>query len=189
MEYIDYNKIKNMLRQINKKWIYRYGVQQKWGSSYSKKNIQDLEKDLDEQIKAPYEEASKLIDIRSKNTFSLMDLDQRFGILKQNDRVLELGCSPGGWSQYIVNKVKNEENMKKNTVLSVDIVDMPRVKGSYFIKGSVEDEHLQKEIQKYFDYEMIECVLCDVTPNYGEDDDFTHLNYLDINQKVVNLAK
>jgi len=41
-----------------------------------------------------------------------------------------------------VNKVKNEENMKKNTVLSVDIVDMPRVKGSYFIKGSVEDEHL-----------------------------------------------
>jgi len=36
---------------------------------------------------------------------------------------------------------------------------------------------------------MIECVLCDITPNYGEDDDYTHFNYLDINDKVIQLCK
>ena len=79
--------------------------------------------------------------------------------------------------------------MHKNTVLSIDIVDMARIEGCYFMKGSVEDDNIEKEIQKYFDYEMIECVLCDITPNYGEDDDYTHLNYIEMNSKVIKLAK
>ena len=54
-----------LLRQINKKWIYRV----------SNNNKRDLQSDLDDQLKQPYKETSRLMDIRSKNTFSLMDLD------------------------------------------------------------------------------------------------------------------
>lgn len=57
------------------------------------------------------------------------------------------------------------------------------------MKGSIDDLNVQKEIQKYFEYEMIDCILCDITPNYGEDDDMTHFNYIDINQEVVEFSR
>ena len=59
--------------------------------------------------------------------------------------MLDLGSSPGGWSQVASKKIKNGK------ILAVDIIEMKNIKNVDFIKGDFKDEKIQKKIKLYFD--------------------------------------
>lgn len=80
---------------------------------------------LTRQINDPYVHAAKKQGYRSRAAFKLVQLDQRFRLLKPGLRVLDLGAAPGGWTQVAVERVG-----PSGTVVAVDILAMapiPRV--------------------------------------------------------------
>ena len=60
---------------------------------------------LQRQLNDPYVAESKRLGYRSRAAFKLIEIDDRFKLLKKGQRVVDLGCAPGGWTQIAVQRV------------------------------------------------------------------------------------
>ena len=73
-----------------------------------------------------YKEAKKL-GYRARSAFKLIEIQQRFGIIKRGDRIIDLGASPGGWSQVA--------SQYASKVIAVDLQKMQPIDKVIFVKG------------------------------------------------------
>lgn len=58
----------------------------------------------------------------------MLEVNEKYKIIKPNDKILDLGSAPGGWTQVAVELTKSESNQSK--IVSVDILEMKKVIGS-----------------------------------------------------------
>ena len=101
---------------------------------------------------------SKIYGYRSRSAFKLIEMNNRFKFLKKNSSLLDLGSSPGGWSQVI-----NRE-ITKGKILAVDIKPMEKVDNVDFIKGDFREGEICRKIMLYFN-NKIDVVLSDMAEN------------------------
>ena len=83
---------------------------------------------------------SKTLGFRSRASFKLIELNEKFKFIKSDSYLLDLGCCPGGWSQ-VANKI-----ITKGKILSVDIKRMDPIKGVEFLKSDIFDERAKDKI-------------------------------------------
>ncbi len=84
---------------------------------------------LNRQLNDPYVAAAQKEGWRSRAAYKLIQLDERFKLMKPGDRVVDLGAAPGGWTQVAVHRVG-----KNGSVLGVDINEMDPVPGATVIQ-------------------------------------------------------
>jgi len=60
---------------------------------------------LSRQLNDPYVVEARRLGYRSRAAFKLIELDERFRLLRLGQRVVDLGCAPGGWTQVAVERV------------------------------------------------------------------------------------
>lgn len=89
---------------------------------------------LQRQLNDPYVAAAKARGYRSRAAFKLIELDDRFRLLKKGARVLDLGAAPGGWTQVAV-----ERTGEGGTVVGVDILAAEPVAGAVMMQGDLTD--------------------------------------------------
>jgi 23S rRNA (uridine2552-2'-O)-methyltransferase len=87
---------------------------------------------LERQINDPYVHAAKAKGYRSRAAFKLIELDDKFGLLKKGARVLDLGAAPGGWSQ-----IAAQRSGPLGRVVGIDILEMEPLEGVTLIKGDM----------------------------------------------------
>jgi len=90
---------------------------------------------LQRQLNDPYVQQSKRDGFRSRAAYKLIELDEKFEILKPGMRVLDLGAAPGGWSQVAVQKIG-----KTGSLLGVDLLEMAPLAGALFMVKDFNDE-------------------------------------------------
>jgi len=78
---------------------------------------------LQRQLNDPYVTEAKRRGFRSRAAFKLMELDDKFGLLGTNKRVVDLGAAPGGWSQVAVERCRN------GRVVALDMQEMDPIAG------------------------------------------------------------
>jgi len=86
---------------------------------------------LQRQINDPYVAEARARGFRSRAAFKLLELDDRFHILKAGQRVVDLGAAPGGWTQVAVERVGAlRSGAKAGKVVGLDISEMEPVQGA-----------------------------------------------------------
>ena len=83
---------------------------------------------LERQLNDPYVAAARKEGWRSRAAFKLLEIDERHGLLKPGQTVVDLGAAPGGWTQVAVDRVKAIEG--RGAVIAIDIVEMGAVPGA-----------------------------------------------------------
>jgi 23S rRNA (uridine2552-2'-O)-methyltransferase len=98
---------------------------------------------LQRQLNDPYVAEAKKQGWRSRAAFKLLQLDEKFHLLKAGQRVVDLGAAPGGWTQVAVQRVKPERG--KGCVVGLDLLEMEPVAGAtIFVGDFTEDEDVAK---------------------------------------------
>ncbi len=92
---------------------------------------------LRRQLNDPYVAEARRSGYRSRAAFKLIELDQRFHLLRPGLRVVDLGAAPGGWTQVAVATV---DAPGRGLVVALDPVEMEPVSGATVIAGDVTDE-------------------------------------------------
>lgn len=83
---------------------------------------------LERQLNDPYVAAAKRDGWRSRAAYKLIQLDEKYRLLKPGQRVVDLGAAPGGWTQVAVQKVRPEET--GGVVVGLDILPADPVPGA-----------------------------------------------------------
>jgi 23S rRNA (uridine2552-2'-O)-methyltransferase len=87
---------------------------------------------LERQLNDPYVAAAREMGFRSRAAFKLIEIDDRFHVLKPGRRVVDLGAAPGGWSQVAADRVRATEG--KGQVVAIDLLEMDPIAGVEFLK-------------------------------------------------------
>jgi 23S rRNA (uridine2552-2'-O)-methyltransferase len=90
---------------------------------------------LERQLNDPYVAEAQARGYRSRAAFKLMQLDEKFRLLKRGQRVVDLGAAPGGWTQVAVEKVG-----PSGKVVAIDILPMGAIPGATVIELDFLDE-------------------------------------------------
>ena len=84
---------------------------------------------LDRQLNDPYVKRAKADGYRSRAAYKLLEMDEKYGLLKPGGRIVDLGCAPGGWLQVSVNATG-----KKGQVVGIDYLHVPAVAGAEILE-------------------------------------------------------
>jgi 23S rRNA (uridine2552-2'-O)-methyltransferase len=93
----------------------------------SKNRSQSSKQWLERQLNDPYVARARSEGFRSRAAFKLIEIDDKYRLLKKGGRVVDLGAAPGGWSQVAVKRVGSE-----GRVVAIDIQEMAPVAGVDF---------------------------------------------------------
>ncbi len=94
---------------------------------------------LQRQLNDPYVAEARRQGYRSRAAFKLMQLDDRFHILRPGSRVVDLGAAPGGWTQVAVQRVKALDP-RGGRVVGIDILPWEAVPGAQALTHDFLDE-------------------------------------------------
>ena len=129
---------------------------------------------------------SKIQGYRSRSAFKLIEMNQKFKFLNQNTCLLDLGSSPGGWSQVAAKKIT------KGKIMAVDIKPMESVNKVNFLKIDLLDPEIYEKIYAYFNKE-IDVVISDMATNTSGNKNLDSyktgelcLRGMDLAQKILN---
>jgi 23S rRNA (uridine2552-2'-O)-methyltransferase len=152
--------------------------------SFSKQGSKEW---LNRHTKDQYVKKSKNLDYRSRAAFKLIEINQKYKLLRPGQKVLDVGSAPGGWSQVIAELTKSSP--KKPSAVAVDILRMEQVEGVHFIQGDMNKQQVQDAILEKNNYEKFDLVLSDMCPEFTGTKATDHANLILLNQVTIDFAQ
>ena len=137
---------------------------------------------LIKQKKDLYFIKSKIQGYRSRSAFKLIEMNKKFKFLRKNTSLLDLGSSPGGWSQVASREIRTGK------ILAVDIQPMEKINNVDFINGDFRKEEIHNKIKSYFN-NNIDAVLSDMAANTSGNKSMDSYRTGELCMKAMYLAK
>lgn len=100
-----------------------------------------------------YREAKKE-GFRARSSFKLIQIQNRYGVLRKGGTFIDLGASPGGWSQIA---------SRYGKVIAIDLKPMQEIKNVIFLQGDITSEDTIKKLKEIV--EKVDVVISDASPN------------------------
>lgn len=135
---------------------------------------------LARQLNDPYVAAAKAQGWRSRAAFKLIELDDRFELLRRGARVLDLGAAPGGWTQVAVKR-------GAASVLAVDLLPIEPIRGATIIQGDFTDPDMPARLTEALGG-TADVVLSDMAPNTTGHAATDHLRIIALAEMALDFA-
>ncbi len=97
---------------------------------------------------------------RSRAAFKLMEIDDKDKLLKRGEVVVDLGATPGGWSQVAVKRVGDS-----GLVFALDLLEMEPIHGVEFIQGDFRENDVLDRLKEKLKGRQVGLVMSDMAPN------------------------
>lgn len=102
---------------------------------------------------------------RSRAVYKLKEVDDKEKLLKPGILVVDLGAAPGGWTQYVSQKLKGQ-----GTIIALDRLPMDGFADVEFIEGDFQEEEVLKRLMDCLHGRHVDLVLSDMAPNMSGND-------------------
>ena len=136
---------------------------------------------LEDAKKDHYRKLAKEQGYRSRSAFKLIELNQKYNLIKSNDNILDFGAAPGGWLQ-----VASKLVMPKGKVIGVDLLPIKPIKDNVTIfQGDIRDEKVVNNILNEIG-RKVDVILSDIAPNISGIWKIDHNNQIDLTRLIIN---
>ena len=115
---------------------------------------------MQEHVNDPYVQMAKKEGWRSRAAFKLMEIDDKDKLLKRGEVVVDLGATPGGWSQVAVKRVGDQ-----GLVFALDLLEMDPIHGVHFIQGDFREDDVLLRLEEMLGDRQVGLVMSDMAPN------------------------
>ncbi len=112
------------------------------------------------QEKDPYVQRARREGWRSRAVFKLEQIDQKERLLKPGMVCVDLGSAPGGWSQYVTEKLRG-----KARIIAVDLLPMDTLPDVEFVQGDFRDDAIFETLLEAVGEAGADLVMSDMAPN------------------------
>ena len=115
---------------------------------------------MKEHVNDPYVQRAQKEGYRSRAAYKLLEIDVRDHLIRPGMVVVDLGASPGGWSQVAAAKVG-----RSGRVIALDLLSMDPLAGVEFIQGDFREQTVLEQLEKSLHGRAIGLVISDMAPN------------------------
>ena len=137
---------------------------------------------LERQLNDPYVRRAKAENYRSRAAYKLLELDERFGLLKGVAAVVDLGIAPGGWSQVVRRKAP------KAAVVGIDLLPTDPIEGVTILEMDFMDDAAPDRLKETLDGPA-DLVLSDMAANTVGHQQTDHLRTMALVEAGLEFAK
>ncbi|MFQ6333599.1 23S rRNA (uridine(2552)-2'-O)-methyltransferase RlmE [Methylophilus sp. 3sh_L] len=97
---------------------------------------------------------------RARAAYKLLEIDDKDKLIKPGMTVVDLGSTPGSWSQVAVQRIKGQ-----GRVIALDILEMHPIPGVEFICGDFREEAVLQQLEASLNGKLVDLVIADMAPN------------------------
>lgn len=141
---------------------------------------------LERQLNDPYVAAARREGWRSRAVYKLIELDERFHLLKPGQKIVDLGAAPGGWAQYAAKKVGSTTGQGK--VVGIDLLDIEPIAGVEFAVMDFLDPDAPARLKEMLGGEA-DGVLSDMAANTTGHKKTDHLRIVHLAELAIEFAR
>ncbi len=131
----------------------------------------------------PYVAEAKAQGYRSRSAFKLVQMDDRFGLLKRGARVVDLGAAPGGWTQVAI-----ERCGRNARVVALDLMEMAPIEGAVLLTGDFREAEARARVVAALDGPA-SLVLSDMAAPATGHADTDHLRVMALAEAAFDFAE
>jgi 23S rRNA (uridine2552-2'-O)-methyltransferase len=97
---------------------------------------------------------------RARAAYKLIEIDDKDRLIKPGMTIVDLGSTPGSWSQVAIQRLKGQ-----GKVIALDILEMQAIPGVEFIQGDFREEAVLKRLLEALNNKPVDLVIADMAPN------------------------
>lgn len=119
-----------------------------------------------DHINDPYVKLAQKEGFRSRAVYKLKEIDENEKLIKSGQIIVDLGATPGGWSQYVRQKLSGKEGGGiHGAIYALDLLPMEPIADVEFIQGDFREEAILAQLETHLDGKKVDVVLSDMAPN------------------------
>ncbi|MDP3617461.1 MAG: RlmE family RNA methyltransferase [Rhodoferax sp.] len=128
---------------------------------------------INDHVNDPYVKQAKLEGYRARAAYKLKEIDEAFQLIKPGQLVVDLGSTPGAWSQYVRRKMSPKTATRggaavgelEGTIIALDILPMEPVEGVCFLLGDFREPQVLQRLADEMGGRQADVVVSDMAPN------------------------
>ncbi len=139
---------------------------------------------LQRQLNDPYVLEAKRQGYRSRASYKIIQLDEKYNFFAKNKIIIDLGCAPGGWSQVAAQKLKGTGKL-----VGLDILPTEPLEGATFICQDFMQEEATEKLLAMLDGHKADVVMSDMAANTTGHQQTDHLRTIGLVEEAYYFAK
>ena len=123
---------------------------------------------LHEHINDPYVKLAAKEGYRARAAYKLKEIDEALGLIKPGHLVVDLGCAPGAWSQYVRRRLSPQGaavGALQGIIIGLDLLPMEPIEGVTFIQGDFREADVLAQLETALGGRQVQVVVSDMAPN------------------------
>lgn len=128
---------------------------------------------INDHVNDPYVKQAKLEGYRARAAYKLKEIDETLHLIKPGQLVVDLGSTPGAWSQYVRRKMSPKTATSggaaagalNGTIIALDILPMEPVEGVVFLQGDFREQDVLQRLTDQLQGRQADVVVSDMAPN------------------------
>lgn len=123
---------------------------------------------LHDHINDPYVKLATREGYRARAAYKLKEIDETLGLIRPGQLVVDLGSTPGAWSQYVRRRLSPEgaaTGALDGAIVALDMLPMEPIEGVTFIQGDFREEEVLRRLEEVLAGRKADRVVSDMAPN------------------------
>lgn len=137
---------------------------------------------IENALKDQYRKLAKDQGFRSRSAYKLLEINNKYNLIKLNDTILDIGSAPGGWLQ-----VAKKLSGPTGTIVGIDIQPIKTITGISTMEVDIEDANLIEKVRKAFPFSF-DVVLSDLSPKVSGIWHFDHERQISLTMIALQVS-
>ena len=138
---------------------------------------------LSDHLNDPYVKQAQKDGYRARAAYKLKEIDETLGLIKPGMRVVDLGSTPGAWSQYLRRRLSPggaAAGALDGVIVALDILPMEPIEGVQFLQGDFREDAVLAQLSEAVGGQPLDVVVSDMAPNLSgiESSDAARISHL-----------
>ena len=121
---------------------------------------------------------------RARAAYKLIEIDDKDKLIKPGMTIVDLGSTPGSWSQVAVQRLKGN-----GKVIALDILDMTGIAGVTFIQGDFREEAVLTRLLEALNNKPVDLVIADMAPNISGISDVDQAGAMHLTELALEFSR
>ena len=123
---------------------------------------------LNDHVNDTYVKLAQKEGYRARAAYKLKEIDEQLGLIKPGYTVVDLGSTPGAWSQYLRRRLSPSgaaAGQLNGAIIALDILPMEPIEGVIYLNGDFREPEVLERLEQALDGRVVDVVVSDMAPN------------------------